>query len=75
MYTQSVPTDFKLVIICCQEDEGSSLLIGDFREYRRSTPPTPKRDKIIKYLQNHFINDMGYEVDLDSAGAKIDPDG
>ena len=60
---------FRLVIICCQEDEGSSLLIGDLREYKRSLPPLPKEEKIVKYLQEHFVPD-----DLDSTSARIDPD-
>ena len=68
-----LPLDFKLVVICCQEDEGSSLLIGDLREYKRSTPLIPRKERIVDYLQTHFV--MRSEEGCESAGSKVDPNG
>ena len=49
--------DFRLVIICCKEDEVSSLLVGDLREYKQNPPPLPRMKSAQDYLRNHLAND------------------
>ena len=49
--------DFRLVIICCKEDEVSSLLVGDLREYKQNPPPLPTMKSAQEYLRNHFAED------------------
>ena len=71
----SLITDFKLLIICCKEDEGSSLLVGDLREYKQNLPPLPKTKYFQQYLRSHFANDiMNVGSDLPFSGATVDPD-
>lgn len=68
-------TEFKLLVICCKEDEGSSLLVGDLREYKLNLPPLPVTKPIQQYLRNHFSTDVvDFGPDLPILGAAVDPD-
>ena len=67
--------EFKLLVICCKEDEGSSLLVGDLREYKQNLPPLPPMKSVQQYLRNHFSADVvKYGADLPILGATVDPD-
>lgn len=67
--------EFKLLIICCKEDEGSSLLVGDLREYKRNLPPLPSKTSVRQYLRSHFKTDvMELAPDMPFLGAIVDPD-
>ena len=45
------------MIVCCREDEASSLLVSDLRDYKRSTYPQREKTEIIDYLRKHFTED------------------
>ena len=63
------------MVICCKEDEGSSLLVGDLREYKQNPPPLPVTKSIQQYLISHFSNDVvQFGPDLPFLGATVDPD-
>lgn len=67
--------DFRLVIICCKEDEGSSLLAAELRGDKQILPPLPTVKSVQEYLRNHFANDvMEVGPDLPFLGATVDPD-
>ena len=71
----SIFLEFKLLIICCKEDEGSSLLAGDLREYKQNLPPLPTMKSIQQYLRSHFASDVvEFGPDLPILGATVDPD-
>ena len=64
-----------MVIICCKEDESSSLLLGDLHDYKKSLPPKPTRKEIMEYIRSHFINDVvKFGPDLSEVGASADAD-
>ena len=68
--------DFRLVIICCKEDEGSSLLVGDLREYKQNPPPPPATKSVQAYLRSQFANDVlkaGQDVHCFGTSNSVDP--
>ena len=67
--------EFKLLVICCKEDEGSSLLVGDLREYKQNLPPPPTMKSVQQYLRSHFSTDVvQFGPDLPILGATVDTD-
>ena len=75
LYQCSTVLEFKLLIICCKEDEGSSLLVGDLREYKQNPPLLPAMKDIQQYLRSHFAADVvKFGPDLPILGAAVDTD-
>ena len=64
-----------MVVICCKEDESTSLLLGDLRDYKKSLPPKPTRKETMEYIRNHLVDDVvRFGPDLSEVGASADPD-
>ena len=63
------------MIICCREDEASSLLVSDLRDYKRNTYPLREKEVIRHYLRQHFTEDPGiFCQDVACVGANADPE-
>lgn len=63
------------MIVCCREDEGSSLLVSDLRDYKRSSYPQREKAEIRDYLRKHFIEDAGIACqNVGCVGASVDPE-
>ena len=63
------------MIVCCREDEGSSLLVSDLRDYKRSSYPLRENAEIRDYLRKHFIEDADVACqDVGCVGASVDPE-
>ena len=63
------------MIICCREDEASSLLVSDLRDYKRSSYPLRDTAEISDYLRKHFMEDAGIVCqDVECVGASVDPE-
>lgn len=64
------------MIVCCREDEGSSLLVSDLRDYKRSSYPLRENAEIRDYLRKHFIEDADVACqDVGGCvGASVDPE-
>ena len=67
--------DYKLVIVCTKEDEPTSLLLGDLREFIKNPPPSLSYGEIHEYLLHHFTQDVvKFGPDLVEVGATVDPE-
>ena len=63
------------MIVCCREDEASSLLVSDLRDYKRSSYPQREKAEIRDYLRKHFIEDAGIACqNVGCVGASVDPE-
>lgn len=63
------------MIVCCREDEASSLLVSDLRDYKRSSYPQREKAEIRDYLRKHFIEDAGIDCqNVGCVGASVDPE-
>ena len=63
------------MIVCCREDEASSLLVSDLRDYKRSSYPLRENAEIRDYLRKHFTEDVGIACqDVQCVGASVDPE-
>ena len=61
------------MIVCCREDEASSLLVSDLRDYKRSSYPLREKAEIRDYLRKHFTEDVALACQgVGCVGASVD---
>ena len=77
MFTSS-PPDYKIVIICSNEDEERSHVISELQFYRRPYSATQPDSAFAEYLMSHFKEwpEAATEMGLGCAvvASAVDPD-
>ena len=63
-----VISDYRIVIICSNEDDEKSHIVSRLQPYRRTFSGIQPDETIMKYLKDHFIEDR---TEMDSTENSI----